>query len=72
MHVWQSDSTSIGAISYLAMQIYVHIPLQLLWRLYQSNAVLQVFSFALMPSDCFLHKLNGVCHLSLNGHTLTL
>ena len=72
MHAWQSDSTSIGAVSYLAMQTYEYAYHRNFRGVHQSNAVLQVFSFALVPSDCFLRRLNGACHLSLDGRTLTL
>lgn len=59
-HAWQSNSNSIGAISYLAMQVYeftnghfraVHV----------RNRALQVCSFALVPSDMFLITIPPAC-----------
>ena len=58
-----------SAVSYLAMQTYEYVYYCNFCGVHQSNAVLQVFSFALAP---FLRQLNGVCNLSLNSCTLTL
>lgn len=52
-HAWQSNSNSIGAISYLAMQVYEFTNGHFR-AVHTRNRALQVCSFALVPSDTFL------------------
>ena len=54
------------------MQTYKYVYHRNFHGIHQSNAVLQVFSFALVPSDCFLHWLSGACNLSMDHCTLTM
>ena len=50
-HAWLSDSTNIGAISYLVMQTYKYGYHRNFRTVHQRNATLHVGTYALLPSD---------------------
>jgi hypothetical protein len=56
-HAWQSDSTNIGAVSYLPVQVFEFAYHRTFRAVHQRNALLQVFTYALLPSDRFLRLL---------------
>ena len=71
-HAWLSDSTSIGAISYLVVQIYEYAYHRNFRTVHQRNATLHVGMYALLPSDRFLCILTTTPTLSQDGRTLTV
>lgn len=72
-HAWQADSRSIGAISYLAMQVYEFAFHQQFRSVHARNRGLQVPSFAHVLSDMFLYLFSpDSCTLSADRRTLTL
>jgi len=71
-HAWLSDSTSIGAISYLVVQTYEYAYHRNFRTVHQRNATLHVGTYALLPSDQFLHILTATPTLSQDGRTLTV
>ena len=71
-HSWLSDSTNIGAISYLVVQTYEYAYHRIFRTVHQRNAVLHVGTFALLPSDRFLRTLTVTPTFSQDGRTLTL
>ena len=71
-HAWLSDSTSIGAISYLVVQIYEYAYHRNFRTVHQRNATLHVGTYALLPSDRFLRILTATPTLSQDGRTLTV
>ena len=54
---WLSDSTNIGAIPYLVVQIYEYAYHRNFRTVHQRNAALHVGTYALLPSDWFLGTL---------------
>ena len=58
-HAWLSDSTNIGAISYLVVQTYEYAYHRNFRTVHQRNAVLHVPIYALLPSDRFLRILTA-------------
>ena len=71
-HAWLSDSTNIGAISYLVVQTYEYAYRRNFRTVHQRNATLHVATYALLPSDRFLRTLTTIPTLSQDGRTLTL
>src|SRR5882762_3857137 len=71
-HAWLSDSTSIGAISYLVVQTYEYAYHRNFRTVHQRNATLHVGTYALLPSDRFLRILTATPTLSQDGRTLTV
>jgi hypothetical protein len=71
-HAWLSNSTSIGAISYLIVQIYEYAYHRNFRTVHQRNATLHVGTYALLPSDRFLRILTATPTLSQDGRTLTI
>src|ERR1700683_5539281 len=71
-HAWLSDSTNIGAISYLVVQTYEYGYHRNFRTVHQRNATLHVGTYALLPSDRFLRTLTATTTLSQEGRTLTL
>ena len=71
-HEWKSDTTNIGAVSYIAMQVYEYVYHRTFRGIHQRNATLHVGHFFLLPSDCFLRLLHGTPTLSADGRTLSL
>ena len=71
-HAWLSDSTNVGALSYLAVQTYEYAYHCNFWTVHQRNAVLHVGTYALLPSHWFLCTLTAIPTLSQDGRTLTL
>ena len=71
-HAWLSDSTSIGAISYLVVQIYEYAYHCNFRTVHQWNTTLHVGTYALLLSNWFLHILTATPTLSQDGHTLTI
>ena len=71
-HSWQSDTRSIGAVSYLAIQVYEYAHHRTFRAVHQRNAALQVFTFGHLPSDHFLRLLPGQPQLAPDGRTLTV
>ena len=71
-HAWMSDSTNIGAISYLVVQTYEYAYHRNFRTVHQRNAVLHVGTYALLPSDRFLCILTVIPTLSQDRRTLTL
>jgi len=71
-HAWLSDSTNIGAISCLVVQIYEYGYHRNFRTVHQRNATLHVGTYALLPSDRFLRTLTATPTLSQDGRTLTL
>ena len=71
-HKWQSNTRTIGAISYLVTQVYKYAHHQAFRGVHQRNAALNVISYAHVPSDCFLCLLLETPSLSLDGCTLRL
>jgi hypothetical protein len=69
---WLSDSTSIGAISYLVMQPYKYTYHRNFRTVHQQNTTLHVGTYALLLSDRFLHILTATPTLSQDGRTLTV
>jgi hypothetical protein len=72
MHAWLSDSTNIGAISYLVVQTYEYAYHHNFRTVHQRNAALHVGTYVLLPSDRFLCTLTATPTLSQDGRTLTL
>ena len=58
-HAWLSDSTNIGAISYLVVQTYEYAYHRNFRTVHQRNAALHVPTYALLPSDRFLRILTA-------------
>ena len=71
-HAWLSDSTNIGAISYLVVQTYEYAYHRNFRTVHQRNATLHVGTYALLPSDRFLRILTATPTLSQDGRTLTV
>ena len=71
-HAWLSDSTNIGAISYLVVQIYEYGYHRNFRTVHQRNAALHTGTYALLPSDLFLRTLDATPSLSQDSRTLTL
>ena len=73
-HAWLSDSTNIGAISYLVVQTYEYGYHRNFRTIHQRNAALHTGTYALLPSDRFLRTLSvdTTPILSQDGRTLTL
>jgi hypothetical protein len=71
-HSWQSDTRSIGAVSYLDIQAYEYAHHWTFRAVHQRNAALQVFTFAHLPADHFLRLLPGQPQLALDGRTLNV
>ena len=71
-HAWLSDSTNIGAISYLVVQTYEYAYHRNFRTVHQRNAALHVGTYVLLPSDRFLRTLTATPTLSQDGRTLTL
>jgi hypothetical protein len=71
-HAWLSDSTNIGAISYLVVQTYEYGYHRNFRSVHQRNATLHVGTVALLPSDKFLRTLDTTPTLSQDSRTLTL
>jgi len=71
-HAWLSDSTNIGAISYLVVQIYEYGYHRNFRAVHQRNATLHTGMYALLPSDRFLRTLDASPTLSQDSRTLTL
>jgi hypothetical protein len=71
-HSWLSDSTNIGAISYLVVQIYEYAYHRNFRTVHQRNAALHVGTYALLPSDRFLRTLTTTPTLSPDGRMLNL
>jgi hypothetical protein len=76
-HAWLSDSTNIGAISYLVVQTYEYETYEYAYHrnfrtVHQRNAALHVGTYALLPSDRFLRTLTATPTLSQDGRTITL
>ena len=72
-HAWLSDSTNIGAISYLVVQTYEYAYRRNFRTVHdQRNTALHVGTYALLPSDRFLRTLTTIPTLSQDGRTLTL
>ena len=68
-HAWLSDSTNIGAISYLVVHTYEYGYHRNFRTLHQRNATLHVGTYALLPSDQFIHTLTATPTLSQDGQT---
>lgn len=62
----------IGAVSYLAMQLYEYGHHRLFRAVHTCNAALQVITFAHVPSDLFLCLLPGAPSITPNGLSLSL
>ncbi|KAH7914242.1 hypothetical protein BJ138DRAFT_1057256 [Hygrophoropsis aurantiaca] len=58
-HAWQPQVKSIGAVSYLATQVYEHAFHLQFRAVHQRAAALQAFTFAHLPSDKFLYRIPG-------------
>ena len=71
-HAWLSDSTNIGAISYLVMQTYEYGYHCNFRTVHHRNAALHVGMYALLPSDQFLCTLAVTPTLSQDSQMLTL
>ena len=71
-HAWLSDSTNIGAISYLVVWTYEYGYHRNFRTVHHRNAVLHVGTFALLPSDQFLCTLAVTPTLSQDSRMLTL
>ena len=71
-HAWLSDSTNIGAISYLVVQTYEYAYHRNFWTVHQENAALHVGTYCLLPSDRFLRILTTTPTLSQDGRILNL
>ena len=71
-HPWLSDSTNIGAISYLVVQTYEYGYHRNFRTVHQRNAALHTGTYALLPSDQFLRTLVATPTLSQDNRTLTL
>ena len=71
-HAWLSDSTNIGAISYLVVQTYEYGYHRNFRTVHQRNAALHMGTYALLPSDLFLRTLVTTPTLSQNNRILTL
>jgi hypothetical protein len=71
-HAWQSDSTNIGAISYLPIQAFEFAYHRTFRAVHQRNAILQSVTYALLPSDRFLHLLTKSPTLAQDRRTLNL
>jgi hypothetical protein len=71
-HSWQSDTRSIGAVSYLVMQLYEYAHHRTFRAVHQRNATLQVFVFAHLPADHYLRLLPGKPQLAPDGRTLNI
>ena len=71
-HAWLSDSTNIGAISYLVMQTYKYGYHHNFQTIHHHNAALHVGTYALLPSDQFLCTLAVTPTLSQDSRMLTL
>ena len=70
---WQESITSVGAISYVAMQVYEPAHLRKLRAVHHDLAQLQTYRFLHVPSDYLLLRLaSGQCTLSADGRTLEL
>ena len=71
-HAWLSDSTNIGAISYLVVQCYEYGYHRNFRTVHQRNAALHTGTYSLLPSDRFLRTLDATPTLSQDSRTLTL
>jgi hypothetical protein len=71
-HKWQSDTRTIGGISYLVTQVYEYAHHRAFRGVHQRNSTLNIISFAHVPSDCFLCLLPGRPSLSADARTLRL
>ena len=63
-HAWLSDSTNIGAISYLVVQCYEYGYHRNFRTVHQRNAALHTGTYSLLPSDRFLRTLDATPTLS--------
>ena len=74
-HTWlpvsDSDSTDIGAISYLVMQTYGYGYCCNFWTVHHWNAALHKGTYALLPPDHFLCTMAATPTLSQDSQTLT-
>ncbi|KAH7920497.1 hypothetical protein BV22DRAFT_1073830 [Leucogyrophana mollusca] len=71
-HSWQHEVKSIGAVSYLAMQVYEYAFLQQFRAVHHEVAKLQAFTFTHLPSDQFLWRLHGSVSLTPDGRMLDI
>ena len=71
-HAWLSDSTNIGAISYLVVQTYEYAYHRTFRTIHQQNAALHIGTYALLPSDRFLRTLTVTPTLNQDGRMLNL
>ncbi|KAH7907094.1 hypothetical protein BJ138DRAFT_1015078, partial [Hygrophoropsis aurantiaca] len=72
-HSWQPEVKSIGAVSYIAMQVYEHAFFQKFRAIHQKTAFLQSFTFTHLMSDQFLWRLQDESiSLTPDGRTLDI
>jgi hypothetical protein len=71
-HAWLSDSTNISAISYLIVQTHEYAYYRNFQIVHQQNAALHVGTYALLPSNQFLHILTATPTLNHHSRMLNL
>jgi hypothetical protein len=71
-HAWQSKTHSIGAVSYLTLQVYELAHHTAFRAVHMRRAALQVFSYVHLSSDAFLCIIPGAPRLSPDGRSLVL
>lgn len=71
-HAWQSHTQQLGAVSYLAVQVYEHLHRQTFRAILQCTSALQVFTFSHLLPDHFLRLLPGTVQISPDSRTLEI
>ncbi|KAJ3554974.1 hypothetical protein NM688_g2825 [Phlebia brevispora] len=71
-HSWQAEAASIGAVSYVVLQLYEAVLANRFRAIHRHVLGLQTFTFAHVPSDHFLRTLPGSQSLSADRRTLQL
>ncbi|TBU21590.1 hypothetical protein BD311DRAFT_678028, partial [Dichomitus squalens] len=72
-HWWQPSGTTIGALSYIPMQIYEPFHSRKFRAIPQDLVMLRTFRFAHVPSDYLLMRLpDSSCTLSSDQQTLDI
>jgi hypothetical protein len=69
-HSWQSHSEKLGAISYMAVQVYEPLHRHTFRAILQRAVALQTSTFAHISSDLFLRLLPGMVLLSPDKRSL--
>ena len=72
VHAWKPETSNIGEVSYLVMQVYEPLLHTKFRAVHHRVAALQTVTFSHLPSDHFLRTLPGSKTLSADGRFLDL